>query len=415
MRKRNDLLLVLAPLQAKDQYGAMFYEKQASNGISRWAENFDQVTVACAALPYESRDSTFEYLPLSQIEHIERIRFVELPHSWNLIKFVGLYENTKEMLAELISENQYLCFGIGGLIGDWGSVACLEAHRMQRRYSVWTDRVEHLVVKASHRDKQGLGRITRWAKTRIEAPIMASLEKAVIKRSSLGLFHGADCFDAYADFNENPFLVHDIHLKKEDQASNEAIEEKCKIILSGSPIQIVYAGRVAAMKGPLEWIEALEVAHKSGIKFCATWLGDGPLIAEAKTKIAELNLTDHINFAGMVTDRDELLKILRAAHIFVFCHKTPESPRVLIEALMSGTPIVGYQSHYAADLLGNGNLAKDLLLDQNPKMLGEKICKLVSDRPALATLIRQSAEMGRQFSDEAVFEHRSELIKKYAC
>lgn len=414
MLKRNNLLLVLAPLQAKDQYGTMFYEKQASNGISRWAENFDEVTVACPALSYESRSTTFEYLPLSEIEHIGRIRFVELPHSWNLMKFLSLYESTKQILAGLIADNQYLCFGIGGLIGDWGSVACLEAHRMQRKYSVWTDRVEHMVVKGSHRDKQGLGRMTRWVRTRIEAPIMASLERAVIKRSSLGLFHGADCFDAYADFNENPFLVHDIHLKKGDQASDEIIEDKCKIISSDSQIEIVYAGRVAAMKGPLEWIEALEVVHKAGIKFRATWLGDGPLIAEAKVKIAELNLNDCINFVGMVSDRDELLSMLRTAHIFVFCHKTPESPRALIEALMSGTPTVGYKSHYAADLLGGGNLSQNLLVDQNPKILGERICKIVSSRPALEKLVRQCTEMGRQFSDEVVFEHRSELIKKYA-
>jgi len=413
MQPSNTLLLVLSALQAKNENGEFFYEKQASNGISRWAENFDHVTVACPALSYESRASTFEYLPLAEIEHIERIRFVELPHSWSLIKFLSLYKNTKTKLAELISENQYLCFGIGGLIGDWGSVASLEAHRMQRKYSVWTDRVEHMVVKGSHQDKQGIGRLTRWARTRVEAPIMAALERSVIKRSSLGLFHGADCFEAYSGFNANPFLVHDIHLKKDDQAPTPVIADKCERILAGAPIQIVYAGRVAAMKGPLEWIDALDVVHKAGINFHATWLGDGPLLSEAKLKVAELKLNEHINFAGMMTDRSELLNILRAAHVFVFCHKTPESPRALIEALMSGAPIVGYKSHYASDLLGGGQLSQALLVDQDPRALGERICKIVSDRPALALLIRQCADIGKQFSDEAVFEHRSELIKQY--
>lgn len=414
MRPQNTLLLVLSALQAKDRNGNYFYEKQASNGISRWAENFDQVTVACPARSYENRASSFEYLPLSQIEHIDRIRFVELPFTWNLLAFSRAYESTQKQLAELIAAHQYLCFGIGGLIGDWGSVACLQAHRMQKKYSVWTDRVEHMVVKDSHRDKRGVGRITRWARTRVEAPMMAALERAVIKRAALGLFHGADCFEAYSRLNENPFLVHDIHLKADDQAPQKAIDEKCEGLLAGDLIQIVYAGRVAAMKGPLEWIEALDVLRKAGINFHATWLGDGPLLDAAQSKVAELNLQEHIIFAGMLSDRKKLLQVLRSAHLFLFCHKTPESPRALIEALMSGVPIAGYQSHYASDLLGGGDLSRELLVDQNPQQLGARLGKIVSDRPALARLIRQCAALGKQFSDDAVFEHRSELIKQYS-
>ncbi len=415
MQSHNSLLLVLPALQARDINGERFYEKQASNGISRWAENFDSVTVACPALPYESRGTAIEYIPLSEIEHIQRIKFIELRHSWELIKFLRVYKSTKKILSALISEHQYLSFSIGGLVGDWGAVACLEAHRLQRKYSVWTDRVEHKVVKGSYLDRRGIGRFTRWARARIEAPMMAALEKAVIKRSSLGLFHGADCFEAYSPFSARPFLVHDIHLKQCDQASDKAIDEKCDVVLSGGPIEIVYVGRVAAMKGPLEWIEALHAVYRAGIKFRATWLGDGPLLSDAKAKVDTLKLNDSIHFAGMVTNRDELLGKLRAAHIFVFCHKTPESPRSLIEALMAGTPIVGYQSHYAADLLGSGSLSRLLLVDHNSQQLGEKLRQIISDRPALIDLIRTCADIGKQFSDDAVFKHRSELIKEYSA
>lgn len=414
MRSHSSLLLVLPALQAKDINGERFYEKQASNGISRWAENFDSVTVACPALSYESRGTAIEYIPLSAIEHIQRIRFVELPHSWQLIKFLKIYPSTKRILSDLIAAHQYLSFSIGGLVGDWGAVACLEAHRLQRKYSVWTDRVEHKVLQGSYLDRRGIGRFTRWARTRVEAPMMAALEKAVIKRSSLGLFHGADCFEAYSPYSTRPFLVHDIHLKKCDQASEQSIDEKCAAVLSGSSIEIVYAGRVAAMKGPFEWIDALHALSRAGIKFRATWLGDGPLLNEAKIKVADLKLNDCIHFAGMITNRDELLGKLRIAHIFVFCHKTPESPRSLIEALMAGTPIVGYQSHYASDLLGNGALSRQLLVEHNSQQLGEKLCQIIADRPALIDLIKASAAIGKQFSDDAVFKHRSELIKEYS-
>ena len=41
-------------------------------------------------------------------------------------------------------------------------------------------------------------------------------------------------------------------------------------------------------------------------------------------------------------------------HVLVFCHTTPESPRNLVEALISGCPIVGYHSDFAAELVGDG-------------------------------------------------------------
>ena len=49
-----------------------------------------------------------------------------------------------------------------------------------------------------------------------------------------------------------------------------------------------------------------------------------------------------ITFLGGL-DHDQLLRELKARDVFVFCHKIPESPRCLIEALQCGVPIVGYK------------------------------------------------------------------------
>ena len=51
----------------------------------------------------------------------------------------------------MIEDADYLSFAIGGLFGDWGAVACFEAHRMKRPYAVWTDRVESRVMREAGR------------------------------------------------------------------------------------------------------------------------------------------------------------------------------------------------------------------------------------------------------------------------
>jgi glycosyltransferase involved in cell wall biosynthesis len=95
-----------------------------------------------------------------------------------------------------------------------------------------------------------------------------------------------------------------------------------------------------------------------------------------------------------------------------FAHLTPESPRCLIESLLSGTPIVGYDNAFARDLLdGHGGGLLVPLGDW--KKLGEAIATLAKDRGALSKMIREAGANGARFNDDTVFRERSALIKKY--
>jgi glycosyltransferase involved in cell wall biosynthesis len=97
----------------------------------------------------------------------------------------------------------------------------------------------------------------------------------------------------------------------------------------------------------------------------------------------------------------------------VFTHVTPESPRCLLEALISGTPIVGYESKYSSDLtteLGGGSFVPM----HDWEALGRRIAELVANRAELKSLIREAALNGKRFNDKAVFAERSGLIKQFS-
>jgi glycosyltransferase involved in cell wall biosynthesis len=97
----------------------------------------------------------------------------------------------------------------------------------------------------------------------------------------------------------------------------------------------------------------------------------------------------------------------------VFTHITQESPRNLLEALISGTPILGYHSSYAADLINSdgGGLLVPL---GDFRSLGKLVAGLSKDRDKLVELSRQAALNGRRFNDSAVFAERSRLIQQHA-
>ena len=166
------------------------------------------------------------------------------------------------------------------------------------------------------------------------------------------------------------------------------------------------------MKGPFDWLEVLHGLARAGIDFEATWLGDGSQRPEMLRRIAQLGLEGRVTAPGFVPERATLLDALRQAHLFLFCHKTPELPRCLIEALISACPIVGYGSAYPRDLVAaeGGGLFVPI---GDVAALSGQVAALAAERPRLQDLIARAARAGAPFSDRGVFRHRSELIKTF--
>jgi glycosyltransferase involved in cell wall biosynthesis len=238
---------------------------------------------------------------------------------------------------------------------------------------------------------------------------MAALERYLIRHADLGLFHGSDTYETYAPFSPNPMLVHDVHFSRHEQIGQEALAAKQDSIKSVAP-EIIYAGRMASMKGWSDWLEVLARLRRRDMRFTATWLGGGGDFGSFHRKVEDLGLADVVSAPGNIDDREDVRRRLEAAHVLLFCHKTKESPRVLIEALRSGTPIVGYRGAYAEDLVskaGGGVLtpADDI------EGLAQAVLSLDGDRDHWASLMSKARKDGEDLYDEAVFRHRSEMIK----
>lgn len=400
----DDGLMLVLPIRIYHVGGAKHIEKQAHNGLRLWLKHFKSVTLCLAA--DDIAVPPVDTLPLDELDDIERLRVVMLPLSFTPHGFLRRLPNVASILREEIDRATYLQFAIGGLWGDWAAVACFVAHRRNRKFAVWTDRVESQVVRYAVRSRSGV-RALYW---QINAWLMHYYERAAIRRASIGLFHGMDCFKAYSACCSKPHLVHDIHVGPEARIDTAALLAK-QARTTDVPLTIIYAGRVHPEKGVSEWIETLALLDRAGVDFRANWYGEGPALAAAQRDVAARNLESKIAFSGNLADRDILLATIRDADIFLFCHKTPESPRCLIESLISGTPIIGFFSAYPEDLIaahGGG-----ILTEHDPAKLANAVIAL--RRSDLSRLMRAAASDGYDMIDESVFAHRSHLIKAHAA
>jgi glycosyltransferase involved in cell wall biosynthesis len=407
-RQKQMLLIVPVPFRVKDNQ--LLFESQACNGLERWADNFGSVIVAAPVIPEELADNekAIIWQNTNTLAKPERFEFVPLPWAYSPLKFLSTYSSVRSTLAELISRSHYLQFAIGSMFGDWAAIGALEAKRQGRSYAIHTDRVEHQVIL---RTSEG-GKLKTRLKAKVMAPLMANYHQQIIKGASLGLWHGQDCYSAYSPYCDNSHLIHDIHTKASDIINSRQLSEKVKRAKSDETIRICYAGRLDPMKAPFDWIQAVETALNMGVKLQATWMGDGSLFAETQAMISDRGLENAIELLGFESDRQKLLKRIRESHIMLFTHVTPESPRCLIEALTNGTPIIGYESPYAHDLLKDFGGGKFVPVNEW-QQLGEVIASLSQDRQLLSEMIEQAGINGKRFHDQKVFEERSNLIKTH--
>ena len=409
----GSLYLVL-PVPFRQHEGKLWVEAQAANGLDRWADNFARLTVAAPVIPEALVPGLagFVWRAVETLEHRDRIVCQTLPWAYTPGPFVKQLGSTRARIGAAIEQSQHLQFAIGGVIGDWAAIAALEAIQRRRRYSIHTDRVEHELIRKTSASAGTLRRL----KIAVEAPIMERYHRHIISHCSLGLWHGDDCFRAYAPWaatGAHNHLIHDVHTTQADLIDDGSLTRKLDDIRHAPLLELTYAGRLDPMKAPLEWLAALSAARDLGAQFRATWYGEGSLLGAALAETARLNLTHLVSFPGFVSGRAALLGHVRAAHAMVFTHITPESPRNLLESLVCGTPIVGYDNAYAVNLLegyGGGSLVRL----HDTQALGATIAALAADRERVVAMTKDAARNGRRFTDASVFAERSNLIMQYA-
>ncbi|MBA3272933.1 MAG: glycosyltransferase [Chthoniobacterales bacterium] len=414
LNSAEHLMVLPVPMRVVDAGGQrkILFEQQACNGLDRWCDSFESLYVAAPVLDEATVASrkAMSWADVETIPSIRKIEMIPLPMANSMRAHYRHVGDVRTTLRALIDRSKYLHFGAGGMWGGWAGIAAEEAMRAGRKYAVHFDYVEHQVVRLNARNKSFLRRVkSLWTARSMERWL-----KPIIEQASLVLCHGSDTYEYYKRMNRHARLIHNIHTTAADQVTSEQVAAKVASVRDVSrPIRVAYAGRIATEKAPIDWSRALGHAIKSrGANIRATWLGDGPLRSEFERTLVAEGIRDRVETPGFTSDRAALLNAVREADLFVFTHVTPESPRCLIEALISATPIVGYESHYPAELIATHQGGR-LTPMSDWESLGDTIADLANDRARVADLIPRARRDGDRFTSEAVIRERSELIKEF--
>src|SRR4029077_12487758 len=108
---------------------------------------------------------------------------------------------------------------------------------------------------------------------------------------------------------------------------------------ANDPPIILAVGRLVWIKGYDYLLAALSRLKQSGIAFKAQIIGDGPLYAQLRYSIEDLNLKPEVELLGPLTSV-AVLERMRRADLFVLSSHAEGISNAALEAMATGLPIV---------------------------------------------------------------------------
>jgi glycosyltransferase involved in cell wall biosynthesis len=160
---------------------------------------------------------------------------------------------------------------------------------------------------------------------------------------------------------------------------------------------LTYVGRLDADKFPLDLVECLGLVQRRFPDVVLACAGDGALTEDMRRRAAELGVADHLHLLGSLP-LEELSSLLSASDVVV----APHMGYTLVEAGLTGTPIVTYDYDFHGEIIHDGQTGYLAPL-RDVASLAERVCGALADRSAARTIgARLREQLLREHSLEAV-------------
>lgn len=163
-------------------------------------------------------------------------------------------------------------------------------------------------------------------------------------------------------------------------------------------LKLVSVGRLSKDKNTKALIEALKFIRKKVLKVHLDIVGDGPEM-EALIRLAHsYDITEQITFHGNLS-HSKVMKVLSGASLFLFPTNTKEGfPKVLVEAMACGLPIIASRVSVIPYLVENQ--CGIILEDTSPLSICDAIHKIISQPNQMEKMGKMSRAISKKYTLE---------------
>lgn len=182
---------------------------------------------------------------------------------------------------------------------------------------------------------------------------------------------------------------------------------------AGAGLEILYVGRLALEKGLVDLIEALRLHAAAGGSparlTLVGWSSKGEQESLA-SQVRAAGLEDRVHFAGPVPYGPRLFEHYQRAHLFVLPSWSEGTPRVLVEAMAMGRPVVATRVGGVGDLIADG--VNGILVEPRASAaLAAAIARLDGDAQLCRRMSAANRERAHSLTTEALAARMCAFIR----
>ncbi len=155
---------------------------------------------------------------------------------------------------------------------------------------------------------------------------------------------------------------------------------------AGTPLQLVYIGRLAREKGLYEALQGLRLAHELGVDARLAIAGGGPEEARLRRYAHALGISTRVAFTGPVFGADKV-RLLEGAHAMLLPSYAEGLPYALLESMAAGVPVIATPVGAIPDVMTDG-IHGLLVAPRDGKAIAEALAELARDRERISWMSR---------------------------
>ncbi len=210
--------------------------------------------------------------------------------------------------------------------------------------------------------------------------------------------------EAPSQRNPNLKWIFSTSLRREQMAHSEP-----RTLPSDGKIRLMIACRQEERKGTDVVIASMPAIQEAFPGTSLDVVGDGSLLLSLKQQVANLGLEDSVRFHGKL-EHSKVMDLFGQAHLF--CYPTSASegfPKVVLEALASGIPVITTRVSVLPQLIGNG--CGVLLNAPSSAELTAAMSGVCTDKERYTVMSKRALEVARQYC----LEDWRDYIGKVLC
>ena len=171
---------------------------------------------------------------------------------------------------------------------------------------------------------------------------------------------------------------------------------------------LVFAGRLVKNKNVKMLIEAVKILRDKGRDLKCVIVGEGHEIENLKSKVKSFKLEKNVEFLGWLPTVEDVAKVYNQSKLFVMPSLNEGGPRVCLEAMACGVPVVTTRVGIMLDIIKDGE--NGFFCDWNAEDMAEKI--LETRNKETEKLRGESVGTATQFERKKMIKNLAEVYQR---